>query len=399
MNAKDIDKLLAAGLISEAQREAIVSHFQLDEDRNRLLQILAVLGGILVSGGIILLIASNWDSIPRGVRLVAGWLLMVGMHAGGIALSRRETHPAIATSLHLIGSMMFLGNIALVGQIYHLSSRLPNAIFLWFIGIAPLAWILRSKAQFILSLVGFGVWMATELAERNSWLYFGDAEERRLLFFVLLGIAFAGAGAWLRRGRFPEFGPAAEKFGLLTLHIASFPLSVGFFYSSDPVGQGAWAICGGAGVVALLMILGGVFRSPAIPEKQWRWVWGLSLCVMIGLAFIALGYHRPGGGSRSWEGVHWVAIPVSFSFCLFQAQVGILMRSPFYLNLAITFIGIHLISAYLQLFGTMFDTGLVFLAGGVLLILLSIFLERKRRALMRRLKASNEAIPHPVSPA
>jgi uncharacterized membrane protein len=149
--------------------------------------------------------------------------------------------------------------------------------------------------------------------------------------------------------------------------------------------------------VALLMILGGVFRSPAIPEKQWRWVWGLSLCVMIGLAFIALGYHRPGGGARSWEGVHWVAIPVSFCFCLFQAQVGILMRSPFYLNLAITFIGIHLISAYLQLFGTMFDTGLVFLAGGVLLILLSIFLERKRRSLMRRLKGATPMAPEPIS--
>jgi len=396
MNAKDIDKLHAAGLISPEQRDAILTHFHLDEDRNRLLQILAILGGLLVSGGIILMIASNWEEIPRLVRLGTGCALMLVFHWGGFRLSRTDSHPALATSLQLIGSMLFLGNIALVGQAYHLSSRLPNAIFLWWFGIAPLAWILRSKAQFILSLAAFGVWMATELSERNSWLYFGGAGERQLLFFAILGVAFVGAGGWLRRSAFPEFGPATEKFGLLTLHIASFPLSLGFFYGSETPSREAWVICGIALALAISTVTLGVGRSPAVPKGQWRWVWTLSLVAMLGLAYAALGLHKE-YTSNAWGGIHWFAIPILFCFCLIQAQVGILMRSPFYLNLAITFIGIHLVSAYLQLFGTMFDTGLVFLAGGLLLILLSIFLERKRRSLMKRLKGQEYTSTTPVA--
>jgi len=154
MKYADIQKIHDAGLITDDQRREITDHFKLKEDDNKFLVIISFVGAVLVLGGIILLIASNWAEIPRGVKIVAGLLLMVGFHAGGWYL--REVQAKYLKSgeaLHLVGSGLFLGNIALIGQIYNISSRVPNAFLLWWVGIAALPWPLRSKAQQILVLL------------------------------------------------------------------------------------------------------------------------------------------------------------------------------------------------------------------------------------------------------
>lgn len=394
MNARDIDRIHAAGLIDTRQRDAILAHFGLEDEKNKLLQIISILGGLLVSGGILLIIASNWDSIPRLVRIGMGVALMLGAHWGGLRLGAagpggsHARHPVLAATLHLIGSMLFLANIALVGQIYHLSSRFPNALLLWLVGIAPLPWVLRSKSQFILFLAAFGVWMGAEMGHDDGWLKFGG-DARLILFFGILGLAFVGWGHILRRTGFAEFGPASEKFGMLTFHIASFPLTLGFLYGAKEVTSLGSMLSIGASVMAGLALVFGVLRSPAIESRQWRMAWCGILCGLLGLSLFGIWVKTEDAwNSHGHSGPHWVTLPLLIGVCLIQAQVGLLMRSPFLLNLAVTFIGIHLVSAYLQLFGTMFDTGLVFLTGGVLLILLSIFLERQRRKWMRRMQAT-----------
>ena len=122
----DVDDIHKAGLITEDQRRAIVAHFELDRESNKLLAILSIIGAVLVSAGIILLIASNWDAIPRLVKLAGGLALLGGAHAGGWLSGARGRHPRVAEALHLIGSVMFLANIALVGQIYHLTPAHPT---------------------------------------------------------------------------------------------------------------------------------------------------------------------------------------------------------------------------------------------------------------------------------
>lgn len=400
MNARDIERIHSAGLIDTRQRDAIVAHFGLDDEKNKLLQIISILGGLLVSGGLLLIIASNWDSIPRLVRIGMGVALMIGAHWGGRRLGVTKpgesgpSHPALAATLHLIGSMLFLANIALVGQVYHLSSRFPNALLLWLVGIAPLPWVLRSKSQFVLFLAAFGVWMGAEMGHDDGWLKFGG-DARLILFFGILGLGFVGWGSLLRRTGFSEFGPAAEKFGLLTFHIASFPLTLGFLYGAQEVTSLGMMLSIGGAIAACLTLLLGVLRTPAIESGQWRIAWCGVLCGLLGLSLMGIFLKTADTWhSHGHSGPHWVTLPLLIGVCLIQAQVGLLMRSPFLLNLAVTFIGIHLVSAYLQLFGTMFDTGLVFLTGGVLLILLSIFLERQRRKWMRRM----QAVPSTANP-
>ena len=88
MKLSDVDAIHKAGLITEDQRRAIVAHFELDRESNKLLAILSVIGAVLVSAGIILLISSNWDAIPRLVKLAGGLALLGGAHAGGWFVGR-----------------------------------------------------------------------------------------------------------------------------------------------------------------------------------------------------------------------------------------------------------------------------------------------------------------------
>jgi len=127
MKTSDIDRLQADGLISTEQHRAIIQHFQLDRDSHKLLTVFSIIGAVLVASGVILLIAANWEDIPRFVKLLGALALMLGAHYGGWRLQQGERHPIVAEALHLVGAALFLGNIALVGQIcWSFRSRRPS---------------------------------------------------------------------------------------------------------------------------------------------------------------------------------------------------------------------------------------------------------------------------------
>ena len=55
-------------------------------------------------------------------------------------------------------------------------------------------------------------------------------------------------------------------------------------------------------------------------------------------------------------------------------------------NLGVAFVALHIFSVYVNLFGSMGRTGLMFLVSGVSLIVFGLWLEKRRRALMRQIR-------------
>lgn len=387
MKYSDIQKLHEAGFISQEQRERIVAHFNLKEEGGKFLVILSFVGAVLIACGLVLLVSANWEEIPRGVKIATGLLLMLGAHGlGWYFREARQNYPKTGEALHLLGSALFLGNIALVGQIYHLSSRPPNALLLWWAGIAALPWLLRSKAQHLLSLLALGIWFGFEANQPGSWAFLGG-NEVQILLYALLGLIYLGAGYCLRQTSFPEFASVTEKLGLLIFLCFSYPLTwelFGFHTSSAEISH--W-IFPTLGILALALIAAGL-KGERDLTPQWRWTWGAALAGGIGLLALAL-YCSPQEysymeGFRFWY--PWVAAAGLFTFCLLQIQVGLQQRSSFVVNLGIIFIALVIIAAYIHLFGSMARTGLMFVISGVFLIGFGIYLENKRRALVRQIR-------------
>ena len=394
MKTTDIEKIHEAGLISAEQRDTIIAHFGLKDEGSKFLVIVSFIGAVLVAAGIALLIGAHWDEIPRGVKIAAGLALMLGAHGAGWWLrDARKDYPKTGEALHFAGSLLFLGNIALIGQIYHLSSRPGNAFLLWWLGLAALPWLLRSAAQFALLLLAIGIWFGIEINDSTSLIRFND--EHQVLLYALLGLVFTGFGFLLRRGSNKDFSVVAETFGLLAFAIFSYPLTwTGFLswgYRHAELNQ--WILPALGALAALLVALG--CRNLTTLSQQWRVTWGAALA---GAAALLVAAHFvPQQTDWHWFGhmtpLNTVAAIAIFIFCLLQVQVGVQERSRSLVNLGVTFIALDIIATYIGLFSSMAFTGMMFILSGVFLIVFAVFLEKKRRALMQQIKTNQETQP------
>ena len=144
------------------------------------------------------------------------------------------------------------------------------------------------------------------------------------------------------------------------------------------------------------MPLAAGIRNLRAHSRQSRWTWfGALLGMMVFMATVWFGCwrlaHGAGAYNSYWgDSSNYIAGVIGlFVFCLLQIRVGLRERSPFIVNLGVVFIALDLLAAYLDLFGSMARTGLMFLISGIFLIILGVSLETKRRKLMQLINLKN----------
>lgn len=148
-----------SGLIDEQTASAIV----LDAETHHrggfsFGSVLAILAATLVGAAILLLVAANWEAIPRLARVAMIFVVILAGYAGG-ALFMRRGQSAFAEGLWLIAAVAFGAGIALVGQMYHLSGDEADALLVWCGGTALAAAALRSGPLTAGAVLLAGAWM------------------------------------------------------------------------------------------------------------------------------------------------------------------------------------------------------------------------------------------------
>jgi hypothetical protein len=211
----------------------------------------------------------------------------------------------------------------------------------------------------------------------------------------LLGLGFTGSGFLLRRGENKDFSSVAETLGLLALAIFSYPLTwTGFLSHSYRHAELSPWILPVLGTLAAILVAVGCRNLSAL-TTQWRVTWGATLAGAAAL-LVAVNFF-PQRDEWNWFGhmtpLNTVAAIAIFIFCLLQVQVGVQQSSRLLVNLGVAFIALDIIAIYVGLFGSMGFTGLMFIVSGVFLIVFAVFLEKKRRALMKQIKSRPEARP------
>jgi hypothetical protein len=213
-----------------------------------------------------------------------------------------------------------------------------------------------------------------------------------VLLYSLLGLAWLGAGYWLRATKYFEFAGVTEKLGLLVFLIFFFPLTWKDFFGWETDETSQWVFPVLAPFAILLPAIG--IKKLRSLTMQWRWTWSGALFGMLVLmACVWFGVWR-NDHDAGWRYTRWneswtylVATIALFVFCLLQIQVGLQERSPFLVNLGVIFIALDIIAAYFSLFGSMARTGVMFLISGIFLIVFGVYLEKKRRKLMKQIKS------------
>src|SRR6184192_92824 len=131
-----------------------------------------------------------------------GWLSLGGVLGRlGAALWIQWTgrpYPRFAEALHFLGAGLFVGGLALVGQIYHLPANPPRAMLVWLVAIAPLAVLLRSPAISGLGILAAWLWLHFEAANSDSPVHVSGFTSY-LMLSLGMGLALLGGQSKLRQ--------------------------------------------------------------------------------------------------------------------------------------------------------------------------------------------------------
>ncbi len=167
MNSKletQLAELLEANIISAdiVQKITLFYHTKEEDKPNRLFVIFGILGALLTGLGLILIIAHNWDDMPRSTKTVLAFFpLILGQIACAYSHIKKKSTAWVESSATFL--ILAVGAaISLVSQIYNIPGNLSNFLFVWIAITAPLMYLLGSKVALVIHLI-LSTWYASYL--------------------------------------------------------------------------------------------------------------------------------------------------------------------------------------------------------------------------------------------
>ncbi|MFD1197407.1 DUF2157 domain-containing protein [Brucella gallinifaecis] len=324
--------------------------------------VLATLGGLLLGAAVIMLVAANWQDMPRILRIGLIFVLIWACYVGG---AWRQLHgdKILPQALYIVAASSFGAGIALVGQMYHMSGDTHFAALVWATGVLAAAFLLRSS---VLTAFGAAVacfYLSTYAFDHN----YGEVSYRWIGPLLVL----AGAAA----ARFTQSRHAAHILCLFVLGWAT------LLYAENE----SRVILGMMLVVGILFMLADAFAHDAL-QKLTRFAHPLASYGLL-LALLALGILQ----------VDQIVSPI-FNEALTQDVIyGILVLALSIAALAIcgrdngslrsiayAAFSFEVLYLAFSTVGSMIGTSGFFLTAGVLVLLLAAFVRRMERRFGRK---------------
>lgn len=383
----DTEEWVREGILSAEQRTQILQRYDhRPADTTRSLGVVAMVGGALFVVGVSLVIKANWQVIPDWTKIGGLVLLLIGSYVAGWRLKVHPgAFPKSGDAFFMAGAVFFLLGIALVSQIFHLNSRPPNGVLLWWAGIVALPWLVRATGMQFVSVIAGLTWLFLELAADDSWIrlvaggsHRGDEITSYGGAVFLVGLSVFGFGAMLRQTRHEGFAGLHERIGLLMASAGLY--LVGLLWTTrgwmphhpEPARGAVIALLVGLAAGSLLV----AWRRRGIESRALGW--GM-LTGFVPVLAILLGANL-GDGTWLFGGLACVAL---FVLNLGMVRAGAVSGRESWINLGILGIAANVLTRYFLLFGTMLEGGVFFIVTGLIVLGLGLYLEHQRRRLVR----------------
>jgi uncharacterized membrane protein len=387
---RELPTWVEEGLVSAEQASAIRDRYAesaRESRRGAIVQALALVGAVAAGLGVILFFAANWDAIPRPARVALLVGALLGAYGGGYVLRfARRTRPAVGTALLFLGGILFGATIFLVGQMYHVQAHDPLAFLLWTAGVAPTAVALQSRALTTLSLLTFGGWLVYELADRA-----GATEGYVVVALALYGVALyaSGTGALGPLGTFAaapmrQLGYVACCAGVFVFTFRDFLAELAVREPLDATLEVGLVAGTAAAAAAIAFLAARRPRRTALFEAAAL----AAVPLLVGLAILVP--ESTGGGLGESRAVLY---PVLFNLLLIvlalgAVVVGYVNDEVLLVNAGVVVVAVEIFARYVDFFWGLLPRSLVFIGGGLLLLLLAFGLERQRSRLVGRMAAT-----------
>ena len=156
-----LESWLRDGLVTPESAKAIRERHGLDLPGRGagplLAAVLLGIGGLLIGGGVIALVAANWQEIPAAAKIGGLFVLLLGLHGASFRMLG-EGRERLGHGLLLAACVVFGGGIGLMAQVFHISSSNGLAWLLWSAGTLASAWAAGSTPPGLLALGLGAVW-------------------------------------------------------------------------------------------------------------------------------------------------------------------------------------------------------------------------------------------------
>jgi uncharacterized membrane protein len=232
------------GLMSDEASAQLTSIYKLDElgkeSSRTLVAVIFTIGGLLLGGGVLSLVAANWEIIPTPLKVILLFAALIGFHLAGYWLRYQRDSPRLGHALIFCGCLVFGANIGLMAQIFNVSGEWHRGYAVWALGSLAMAWALRSWLIGLLALGLSFVWFAGFANELN--------ESRAAAYPFLLSVFMLPLG-WVTRAR--------------SLYLLTFLALIGALMMLSSIHTGLF---GSSGYQILLAMVAGGFVSWAAGE-------------------------------------------------------------------------------------------------------------------------------------
>ncbi len=348
-SASDLQRWIAAGIIT-ADQAARIAEF--DRDRQRrpsLLYAIAGVAGLAIAVGIVSIVASNWDGIPGRAKIGIDLVLLVAVAAGVWEWDRRGIAWARETAIVVLWGLV-LASIALVGQVYQLGGRTHVAMSTWTVltamlmtrahsGAAASLWILGMQATW----ASIAVWFAIQYDDGPPAL--------ATIFWPPLVCLGLGSHRGIEDRR-PALAKALRAIGWTELVLCASAGTLAFYENTAHENWDSAYAPAALSMIATLAL--GMAVQTRLSERA-------ALLACFAVAHVPVFFSPGDLGAVS--ALTFIGLWLVIAWLAYDTQDRGL------LNLATALVGVRIVIVYFEVFGSLLDTGLGLVSGGTVALL------------------------------
>lgn len=390
-------KWVKNSLISADQQKQILSlygeklqAFEKAESSHKIVGVISVLGAILLGVGIILFIASNWQEIPKYLKMAILIAATFGVFGSGYYLKYiKNSLPKTGSALIFLSSLMFGAALFLIAQIYHINANAHGLILVWFMGILPLAYIFRSTLNLTSAILIFLLWLGFYLVEVH------DVGIQIFNVYFIVGLALYALGSIHAQFESTQkLSQPLKIFGILGTTVITYLFTFGGIIdeiqdeipeTSDLLFHAPFTVIG---IVTLFLALIAIAIKKDDTLKTYYYE-NVSLISLAAVSFL-FEFFPYGFQEISYRLNVPIFYPVLFNLLLLAIIIGLIVsgyrnKQTALVHFGLFFFALDVISRYFDFFYELLPRSLFFIIGGLILLFGGIAIEKQRKKLIHKI--------------